>query len=134
MFEWDYAAWGGQLPAVTQEIADSPTFLCRFSNLPQSTCNDGYEYTAPVGRLAAYRNGLFDMFGNVWEWTDSCMNGVLGGFDDILGQILLGGNCFEHNYLGGSFAENPNLVAREESNAPATTRSRDMGFRVVRVH
>ena len=35
----------------------------------QNLLTDGYEGTSPVGRFPENGYGLYDMAGNVWEWT-----------------------------------------------------------------
>ena len=40
-----------------------------------AACDDGYTYTSPVGAFPANGWGLYDMAGNVWNWTNSCLKG-----------------------------------------------------------
>ncbi len=35
----------------------------------QNLCTDGYEGTSPVERFPPNGDGIYDMAGNVWEWT-----------------------------------------------------------------
>jgi formylglycine-generating enzyme len=75
--EWEYAARGGlesaaftwgdeKRPggAILANTWDGPDFPWR------NTREDGYEGTSPVGSFPPNGFGLYDMAGNVWEWTD----------------------------------------------------------------
>lgn len=73
--EWELAARGGLDGAVYgwgDEFAPgghlmANTWQGRFP--VENTLRDGYEGTSPVGAFPANGFGLFDMIGNVWEWT-----------------------------------------------------------------
>jgi formylglycine-generating enzyme required for sulfatase activity len=74
--EWEYAARGGLEQATYtwgDEFAPRGRMMANTwqGEFPwQNLCTDGFEGTSPVERFPANGFGLFDMAGNVWEWTD----------------------------------------------------------------
>jgi formylglycine-generating enzyme len=73
--EWEFAArggldgeeyaWGSTLTPAGVQMANTWQ-----GNFPvQNLCEDGYERTSPVTAFPPNGYGLYDMIGNVWEWT-----------------------------------------------------------------
>lgn len=73
--EWEFAARGGLDGAVYPWGDESMPEGRPMANswqgaFPwQNTLEDGYERTSPVGAFPANGYGLYDVVGNVWEWT-----------------------------------------------------------------
>ena len=73
--EWEFAARGGLDGA---EYAWGDEFMPKGKPMAntwqgefpyENTLQDGYEGTSPVGKFPPNGYGLYDMTGNVWEWT-----------------------------------------------------------------
>jgi formylglycine-generating enzyme required for sulfatase activity len=73
--EWEFAArgglegaefvWGDEFMPDGKPMANTWQGEFPWQNLLE----DGYEWTAPVGSFAPNGYGLYEMAGNVWEWT-----------------------------------------------------------------
>ena len=73
--EWEFAARGGRPDSAFpwgDELAPGGRMMANYwqGEFPwRNTLEDGYARTSPVGAFPPNDLGLFDMIGNVWEWT-----------------------------------------------------------------
>jgi uncharacterized caspase-like protein len=121
--EWMTAAAAGA-SSDTRTIAknDCPATLgnARSSN---DTCDDGFEFTAPVGSFSPSPLGFHDLYGNVWEWTGSCWSAEAGADTPCKQKVIIGGSF-------SSEAAKTELGARGWADAARTFKG--VGFRIAR--
>ena len=88
--------------------------------------------TAPVASFAANAFGLYDMHGNVWEWTQDCWNGSYKGAPSD-GTAWLSGECSWRVMRGGSWDGSPSsLRSAYRFRGTAGLRINGNGFRLAR--
>ncbi len=145
--QWEFAARGG---LKDQVFSWGNTWKPGLANTWQgefpvtNTAEDGYRGTAPVGSFPANGYGLFDMTGNVWEWTRDWYavghGGLSGGDDPVLSDEGASSDprdpgVAKHVIKGGSFLCAPNYCSRyrpaaREAQSPDTGTSH-IGFRLM---
>jgi formylglycine-generating enzyme required for sulfatase activity len=139
--EWEYAARAG-LPRF-RFFGLTPEQLCRVANVydlrseaeyafdwEHVPCDDGFAGLAPVGSLTPNAFGLYDMQGNVAEWTQDCRNRSWR-FANLDGSPWLNGDCMQRAYRGGSWLANgPRYLRTPDRYRYLRARSEDLGFRV----
>lgn len=126
--EWEFAARAGREGARYEWGDDRPDPAHPRANTWQGvfpaidTGEDGYKArTAPVGCFPASAYGLFDMSGNVWEWTSSRYD-----FGPEAGARLIKGGSF---LCADNFCYRYRPAARQPG--PPDTGSSHIGFRTV---
>jgi sulfatase modifying factor 1 len=127
---------------------EDPAQACRYANVADLSaasalnwtkdpaniffCTDGFTYTAPVGSFAANAFGLYDMLGNVWQWTGDCWNDTYAGAPSN-GLVWSTGDCSRRVARGGSWSYGPTHVRVGFRDRVVTgSRVSFTGFRVAR--
>ena len=137
--EWEHAARGGQadvrFPWGDVEPNDTDTFPCNIwqGDFPQSnTAADGWATTAPVQSYKPNAFGLWNMVGNVWEWTadpyrvKSLKKTVRQRLQSMPGyKVLKGGSFLCHR----SYCYRYRIAARSGTSPDSATTHH--GFRAV---
>jgi formylglycine-generating enzyme required for sulfatase activity len=89
--------------------------------------------TAPVGSFAANAYGLYDMVGNVWEWTQDCNHDGYANAPSDGTAWTRGGDCGSRMLRGGAFDNYPKVVrSADRTGLNSDSQSFDFGFRVAR--
>ncbi len=142
--EWEYAARAGTTTA--RFFGNSAALLEQYawySKNPPKRKNDPVDpkdpqRTWPVGQLKPNDFGLFDIYGNVWEWCQDRMQPYPTTQDvhvDAEDSILLVSDKVARSRRGGSFpyeAAMQRSAERGTKNALPTLRRDNVGFRVAR--
>src|SRR5262249_37272914 len=131
---WEYVARGG---------TETP-FWFGSSISPQQANYDGGaapgqslramsgQQTLPVDAFAANPWGLYQVHGNVSQWTEDCYNDSYAGAPSD-GSAWTEGDCTTHVLRGGSLVDYSRyLRAASRNGDPADIRTFDDGFRVAR--
>lgn len=142
--EWEYAARAGTTTA--RYGSDNPAEICRYTNVgdldyselhPGDTgvnraCRDGYAFTSPVGSFPPNQFGLYDMLGNVMDWTEDCWNiSYRGAPTDRTAWLT--GDCSRRVVHGGSWDADLRVVRSAMRRGILTSnRNTTFGFRVAR--
>ena len=94
-------------------------------------CDDGYPVNSPVGSFRANPWGLYDILGNVWEWTEDCWNESYDGAPAD-GSAWRDGDCDMRVMRGGSSGNTP-WYARAGNRAKFLPdyAGHSLGFRVM---
>ncbi len=137
--EWEHAARGGlgevRFPWGNEEPDDAGNFPCNIwqGDFPnRNDCNDGHFTTAPAQSFQPNGFGLYNLVGNVWEWTSDTYH--IKSLKKSVKQKMAGMKRYKLS-KGGSFLCHRSycyryrIAARSGSSPDSTTTHQ--GFRMV---
>lgn len=132
--EWEYAARAGTEGA--RPWGDAP--LREHANFGEDACcgpvasgADKWLYTSPVGSFPPNPFGLYDMLGNVWQWTDDCAGTYAPAPADS--SAVQTGDCSRRMLRGGAWFQGADSVrSAARANDDHRFRAPDIGFRIAR--
>lgn len=144
--EWEYAARAGS--TTSRYYGNSEALLKEYAwysaNPPRKKSDridpNDPQRSWPVGQLKPNDLGLFDMLGNVWEWTQDRMkqnrlvNSIIEDRED---DVLLVSNAQARSRRGGGFPYEAAMMrsaGRGTVNAFPMLRRDNVGFRVARTY
>lgn len=96
------------------------------------SCSDAQAFTSSGGYFGRNGFSLYDMIGNVAEWTQDCWNPDHGGAP-VDGKARSSGDCTQRVVRGGSWSSSPvhaRSAARQKN--VSSYRAADLGFRLAR--
>lgn len=140
--EWEYAARAGSTTSFPW--GDAAEEGCHHANGADKTpwpggqiewtgrmdCRDNFFWVAPVGSFRANAFGLFDMIGNVWEWTSDCW--TERHEERVEAQRSASDICLQRVYRGGAWNMSAaNLRSAYRGGLDPTFRNAPRGFRVA---
>jgi len=130
--EWEYAARAGSDKAFAWGPVLQPDRANYDARYPYKGAKGSKSSgPAPAGAYAANAFGLYDMAGNLWEWTADCWASGIADLPSDGGARS--GDCVLHVLKGGAWNTGGwRLRAGHRIGKPSTAREFDNGFRVVR--
>jgi len=126
--EWEYSARAGTQTKYWwgNEIGSNK------ANCRNSVCKDRFESTAPVGSFAPNPFNLFDLLGNVWEWTCSKFESQYSGQEQVCAKKVNENSRL--SLRGGSWNDDASgLRSANRNDRWPTIRSADVGLRLARL-
>jgi formylglycine-generating enzyme required for sulfatase activity len=140
--EWEYAARAGSTTprfyGLTEELLEEYAWYSKHppgrKNAPTDPADP--QRTWPVGQLKPNDFGLFDVYGNVWEWTqDRLQESPYSQMDDAEDVVRVVLDTQSRSRRGGAFpyeAAAQRSADRDSLNAFPILRRDNVGFRVAR--
>lgn len=116
--EWEYAARAGSRTAYPWGSApshDQANYGAEACCTPATSGADHWQNTSPVGSFPPNRFGLYDMIGNVWQWTQDCYVDTLAGRPSTAGAVERDG-CQFRVARGGTWGDPPALIRSASRN------------------